>query len=196
MSSDLSICLKTPKFGTLAFFLVMMILVPVALITTNNTEFLQYYLPFTVLLASTLTSAGAPDSFQDLYPLFPTTIMGFLSANLINFIALAGILWYVIGVAISKSDPELGVIVGLIIITITYSVSTQAIPFFIRQGDMFLRRVAPTLRFPGNWHKYFIGMMMIIFLLVIQVLVIGLLTNNSIVTSASNNIVNNIANNA
>ena len=196
MSGDLSICLKTPKFGTLAFFLVMMILAPVGLITTNNTEFLQYYLPFTVLLASTLTSAGAPDNFQDLYPLFPTTVMGFLSANLINFIALAGILWYVIGVAISKSDPELGVIVGLIIITITYSVSTQAIPFFIRQGDMFLRRVAPTLRFPGNWHKYFIGMMMIIFLLVIQVLVIGLLTNNSIVASASNNIVNNIANNA
>jgi hypothetical protein len=191
MSGDLSICLKTPKFGTLAFFLVMMILVPVTLITTNNTEFLQYYLPFTVLLASTLTSAGAPDNFQDLYPLFPTTVMGFLSANLINFIALAGILWYVIGVAVSKNDPELGVIVGLIIITITYSVSTQAIPFFIRQGDMFLRRVAPTLRFPGNWHKYFIGLMMIVFLLVIQVLVIGLLTNNSAITASSNNVSNN-----
>jgi hypothetical protein len=183
MSGDLSICLKTPKFGTLAFFLVMMILVPVTLITTNNTELLQYYLPFTVLLASTLTSAGAPDNFQDLYPLFPTTVIGFLSANLINFIALAGILWYVIGVAIGNNDPELGVVVGLIIITITYSVSTQAIPFFIRQGDMFLRRVAPTLRFPGNWHKYFIGLMMIVFLLVIQVLVIGLLTNNTTTTT-------------
>jgi hypothetical protein len=54
---------------------------------------------------------------------------------------------------------------------------------------MFLKRVAPTLRFPGNWHKYFIGMMMIVFLLVIQVLVIGLLTNNAkSITSSSNNI--------
>jgi hypothetical protein len=79
--SELRVCLSTPKLGTLAFFLIFMILIPVTLITSNNTEYIQYYLPFTVLLASTLTAAGAPNNFQDLYPLFPTSIMGFLSAN-------------------------------------------------------------------------------------------------------------------
>ena len=175
---DLQVCLTTPKFGTLLFFLVMIIFIPIVLVTTDHIDILQYYLPFTVLLASTLTSAGAPNDFQDLYPLFPTTVMGFLSANLINFFALVGILWFIIGLAIEKNDKELAVLVGLIIIIITYSVATQAIPFFIRQGDMFLRRVAPTVKFPLNWHKYFIGFMMIIFLMVLQILVIGLLTNN------------------
>jgi len=174
---DLRICLTTPKFGTLLFFLVMIILIPVALVATGNLDILQYYLPFTVLLASTLTSAGAPNNFNELYPLFPTTMMGFLSANLINFFALAGILWYVIGVGIENKDREMGAIIGLIIITITFSVATQAIPFFIRQGDMFLRRVAPTVKFPGNWHKYFIGFMMIVFILVLEILIIGLLTS-------------------
>ena len=164
---DLRICLTTPKFGTLLFFLVMIILIPTALVATGNLDILQYYLPFTVLLASTLTSAGAPNNFTELYPLFPTTVMGFLSANL----------WYIIGVGIENKDREIAAVIGLIIITITFSVATQAIPFFIRQGDMFLRRVAPTVKFPGNWHKYFIGFMMIIFILVLEILIIGLLTS-------------------
>jgi hypothetical protein len=176
--SELRVCLSTPKLGTLAFFLIFMILIPITLISSNNTEYIQYYLPFTVLLASTLTSAGAPDNFQDLYPLFPTSIMGFLSANLINFFALAGILWYIITVALQYNDKELAVVVGLIIISITYPVATQAIPFFIRHGDMFLRRVAPRVRWVGNWHKYFIGFMMIVFLLILQILIIGVLTSN------------------
>jgi hypothetical protein len=183
---DLRVCLTTPKFGTLLFFLIMIILIPIGLIATNNIDVLQYYLPFTVLLASTLTSAGAPDNFTDLYPLFPTNIMGFLSANLINFFALAGILWYVIGVAMETNDREMAAIIGLIVITITFSVATQAIPFFIRQGDMFLRRVAPTVRFPLNWHKYFIGFMIIVFMLVIQILVIGLLTSTKSLSLNSN----------
>jgi hypothetical protein len=178
-SGELRVCLSTPKFGTLAFFLIFMILVPIALITSDNLQILQYYLPFTVLLASTLTSAGAPDNFQDLYPLFPTTMMGFLSANLINFFALAGILWYVINLGMQTNDSETALVVGLIIISITFPVATQAIPFFIRHGDMFLRRVAPRVKWVGNWHKYFIGCMMIVFLLIIQVLVIGVLTNSN-----------------
>ena len=177
-SGDLQVCLTTPKFGTLLFFLLMMILVPIILVSTDHIDILQYYLPFTVLLASTLTSAGAPDDFQDLYPLFPTTVMGFLSANLINFFALVGILWFVVSLGIERNDKELAVLIGLITIIITYSVATQAIPFFVRQGDIFLRRVAPRVRFPMNWHKYFIGFMMIIFIMVIQILLIGLLTNN------------------
>jgi hypothetical protein len=193
---DLRVCLTTPKFGTLLFFLVMIILIPIGLASTGHLDILQYYFPFTVLLASTLTSAGAPNNFTELYPLFPTTIMGFLSANLINFFALAGILWYVIGVGIESNNKEVSAIIGLIIITLTFSVATQAIPFFIRQGDMFIRRVAPTLKFPGNWHKYFIGVMMIIFILVLEILIIGLLTNMKTGSSSnSNNFVSNLNNN-
>ena len=173
----LKVCLKTPKFGTLAFFLVMMILVPILLVQYEMVHLLKFYLPFVVMMASTLTVAGAPDNFKDLYPLFPTTVMGFLSANLINFFALIGILWLGIGLSLQNNDLEVGVIVTLIMVLITFPVATQAIPFFIRQGDKFLRRVAPGLKFPGNWHKYFLGFVMIVMLMIIEVLTIGIFTN-------------------
>ena len=189
---ELRVCLSTPRLGTLAFFLIFMILIPITLISSDNSEYIQYYLPFTVLLASTLTSAGAPDNFQDLYPLFPTSILGFLSANLINFFSLAGILWYIISVGIKSNDKERAVLLGLIIISITYPVATQALPFFIRHGDMFLRRVAPKVRWVGNWHKYFIGFMMIVFLIILQILIIGILTSNGGVTGAINSVNNNV----
>ena len=132
----------------------MLVLIPISLIITGNTDILKYYLPFTVLLASTLTSAGTPDNFTDLYPLFPTNLIGFISANVINFLALIGILWITVGIALEHNNHQAGVIIGLIIITLTFPVATQAIPFFIRQGDRFFRKVAPFARFPGNWHKY------------------------------------------
>jgi hypothetical protein len=177
-NEELKVCLRTPKFGTLAFFLIMLILIPVSLVITNNTDILKYYLPFTVLLASTLTSAGTPNNFTDLYPLFPSTVMGFLSANLINFIAMIGILWITIGMAFEYNSVNLGVVVGLIIITLTFPVATQAIPFFIRQGDKTLKRLAPRAKFPGDWHKYFLGLLMTMVIIMLQVLLVSLLTNN------------------
>lgn len=175
-SQGLKVCVRTPKFGTLAFFLVMLVLIPVGLVQLDMIEFLKFYLPFVVMFASTLTTSGAPDNFTDLYPLFPTTVMGFLSSNLINFFALIGILWLGIGLALEKDNLEVGVTVTLIMILVTFPVATQAIPFFIRQGDRFIRRVAPGLKFPGNWHKYFLGFIMIAMLLIIEVLTISLFT--------------------
>ena len=174
-NEELSVCLKTPKFGTLAFFLIMLVLIPISLVMTNNTDILKYYLPFTVLLASTLTSAGTPDNFTDLYPLFPTNLIGFISANVINFLALIGILWITVGISLKYNNQQAGVIIGLIIITLTFPVATQAIPFFIRQGDNFFRKIAPFARFPGNWHKYFLGLLMTIVIIMLEVLLINLL---------------------
>jgi hypothetical protein len=177
-SEELKVCIKTPKFGTLAFFLVMLILIPIILVISESTDILKYYLPFTVLLASTLTSAGSPNNFTDLYPLFPSTVMGFLSANLINFFALIGILWIVISMAIEYNSVELGVMVGLIIITITFPVASQAIPFFIRQGDKLIKRLAPNAKFPGDWQKYVLGLIMTIVIIMLEVLLISILTNS------------------
>jgi hypothetical protein len=177
-NEELKVCLQTPKFGTLAFFLIMLVLVPTSLIYTGNVDFLKYYLPFTVLLASTLTSAGSPNNFTDLYPLFPTTVMGFISANIINFAALVGILWITIGIAFDYNNREIGVMVGLIVIVLTYPIATQAIPFFIRQGDKFLRRVAPSVKFPGDWHKYFLGLLMTLVIIMLEVLLVNLLTSS------------------
>ena len=98
--------------------------------------------------------------------------------QLINFIALIGILWIAVGFSLDNNNRELGVVIALVLIVITFPVATQMIPFFIRQGDLFLKRkVASGVNFPGNWHKYFLGFTMIVIIIAIEILLIGLLTS-------------------
>jgi hypothetical protein len=174
--SGISVCLKTPKLGTLLFFIVFVLAVPVLLVSSGSASLLKYYLPFVVMLASTITTAGYPDSNQDLYPMYPTTIMGFLSQNLINLVALVGIMWQAIEVGLITRELETGVIVGTVMMIITFPVATQAIPFFIRSGDVFLNRYT-NLKYPGNWHRYFLGFFMIITLLGLEMVLIDVLTD-------------------
>lgn len=173
---EIRICIRTPKLGTLIFFLVFMIGVPAVLVGFDQKELLKYYLPFVVMLASTLTTAGHPDQMQDLYPLRPVNVIGFLSRNLIDLVALIGIIWTSIDVAV-HNPIESAVIVGTIMAIITFPVSTQAIPFFIRQGDKFLYQHT-NLNYPGNWHRYFLGFFMMICLIGIQLLLVDLLTDD------------------
>jgi len=174
--STISVCLKTPKLGTLLFFLIFVLAIPIILISTDNTNLLKYYLPFVVMLASTITTAGYPDINQDLYPMYPTNMIGFLSKNLINLVALVGIMWQALEVGLTTRELETSVIIGVVMMIITFPVSTQAIPFFIRSGDIFLHNHT-NLKFPSNWHRYFLGLFMIIVLIGLEVVVIDVLTD-------------------
>jgi len=175
---ELRVCVRTFNFGTIVFFLLMVIILPVLLVMTNNIDILKYYFPFLVLLASMLTTAGEPNNFQDLYPQFPTTVVGAVSSNMINFVALLGILWAVMALTLEKNSVELGVSVGLITIIITFPVATQLIPYFIRQGDIFIKNIAPKVGYRTTIHKYVLGGLMILFIISLQILLVGLLTNN------------------
>lgn len=175
--TGISVCIKTPKLGTLFFFIIFMLVIPIFITSTDNANLLKYYLPFVVMLASTITASGYPDNNQDLYPMYPVNIIGFLSKNLINLVALVGILWQVIEVAQATRELETGVIVGLIMMIITFPVSTQAIPFFIRSGDIFLHRHT-NLRYPGNWHRYFLGLFMIVALVGLEIVLVDFLTQD------------------
>lgn len=173
-SQDLQICLRSPRLGTLSFFLILMMAIPAYLISSGKYDTLKFYLPFVVMLASTLTSSGYPDTFQDLYPLYPTTVIGFISANLINLVALIGILWVSIGTANKIGQIEVGIVIGVIMAIITFPVSTQAIPFFIREGDEFMNKHT-NLKYPYHWNRYFLGFLMIGFLLSIESVLIDIL---------------------
>ena len=175
LKNGISVCIKTPKLGSLIFFIIFLLAIPAFLINTGGVALLKYYLPFTVMLASTLTTSGYPDDNQDLYPQRPVNLMGFLSKHLIEFVALIGILWQTVDVAQMSHDLQTGVITGLIMMIITFPIATQAIPFFIRSGDIFLHEHTD-LRYPGNWHRYFLGFFMIIALIGIEMVLIDLLT--------------------
>ncbi len=159
----MNICLRMPNIDTIVFYIIFVILVPYLLIATGSAASLQYYLPALVMMSVTLTEAGAPKLFSNLYQDNPTTMSGWLSKNFINLLAIVGLMSAVIMMAMDTGNFGQTLAAGVIAFTITFPIAQSILPYFIRQGDLVLRKNT-TFRFPGNWHKYFFGASFIIFL--------------------------------
>ena len=52
-SNFISICLNLPNLGTIIFYIIFVIVIPMVMISTNNVPLFKYYLPTMVMLAST-----------------------------------------------------------------------------------------------------------------------------------------------
>ena len=174
----INLCLSIPNLDTIIFYIIFVLLIPGYLFSASDYETLKYYLPALIMLAVTLTEAGAPDLFINLYPNQceqNNTFAGFLSTNIINGLAVVGILVQSLVIAMATSSITLGLVTGLITFSITFPMAQQILPFFIREVDD-LRNSAfgGRTRFPGNWHKYMAGIIFSIFLLGVQyVMLIG-----------------------
>jgi hypothetical protein len=178
MASFLSICLQVPNLGTIGFMFIFIFAIPLGLYYLEMLDLLQLYAPFVVMLASTLTQAGKPTIFKELYQIDPTTPTSFMTANMINLFALVGILWYSIGIALYHNNLELGVAVATIGFCVTFPISREAIPFLITEGDIMLK-TQTTFHYPYNWHKYAIGILVIGGLLTIQYILMSILIQNA-----------------
>ena len=100
----INLCLKVPNLDNIIFYLVFVVLIPYYFLMTDDLDSLKFYLPALVMIAVTLTAAGAPDLFRDLYPAdCSTTLLGFLSKNLINLLAVFGILFTTIKLSIATT---------------------------------------------------------------------------------------------
>ena len=64
----INLCLRFPNLDTIAFFLVFVVGLPYHFLANRDLEALQYYLPTLVMLSVTLTEAGKPKFFNNLYP--------------------------------------------------------------------------------------------------------------------------------
>lgn len=164
MSSFMDLCFRIPNLGTLAFIVIFILVIPLLLFVNNSTDTFKYYLPFLVMLAITFTEAGKPNNFVNLYPEKPENVTGFMTRNLINALALVGLLLQCITVSVYYNNIQIGVLIGVISFSITFAVAQQVLPFFIREGSRTIEENT-NFKYPGNWHKYFIGFSFIIFLL-------------------------------
>jgi len=196
MATFLDICLRLPNLGTMLFIVVFVIAIPAYLYANGDIDSFKYYFPFLVMLAITLTEAGKPHSFQKLYPMEPDDVSSFLSINLINALAMIGLLLQCVTAAIQFKSVTLGVTLGVITFAITFPIAQQVLPYFIREGDVFFQNVSvdgQRLRYPGNWHKYFLGFSFIIFLLGLEyILIIGASQQIFGSGSKSNTVVNSL----
>ena len=104
-----------------------------------------------------------------------TTFTGFLSTNIINALAVVGILSQALIIASATSSITLGLVSGIITFAITFPMAQQILPFFIREVDELSKTVfRSNVSLPGNWHMYMAGLIFSIFLLGVQyVMLIG-----------------------
>ena len=162
--SAVNVCLRMPNIDTIIFYVIFIIIVPYIFISTDNIRALQYYFPALVMIAVTLTTAGSPKLFANLYQEEPDNVTAWMSKNFINLLAVTGVLASVISMTmINSSNYAQPLVAGIIAFAITFPIAQTVLPFFIKQGDEVLRRNT-TFSFPGNWHKYFFGFAFIIFL--------------------------------
>ena len=169
----INLCLSIPNLDTIFFYIIFVITVPAILFSSGDYETLKYYLPALVMTAVTLTEGGKPDIFTNLYPTEcsrNTEFSGFLSTNIINGLAIVGILAHSISLAMNTSSITLGLVSGLIIFAITFPMAQQILPYFIREinESIFCPVDRPDCIVPGRWHIYLLGLIFSIFLLIIQ----------------------------
>lgn len=203
MASFIDLCFRIPNLGTIAFIVLFIVIIPLLLIVNKSIDTFKYYLPFLVMLAITFTEAGKPDNFNNLYPEKPKNVTGFMTKNLINALALVGLLLQCITVSVYYNNVQIGVLIGVISFGITFAIAQQVLPFFIREGSRTIEENT-NFRYPGNWHKYFIGFSFIIFLLGLEYILILTVSdfvfgtsggNNNNIQNLLNNMSNNVSNN-
>lgn len=166
----ISVCLKLPNIGTLVFYGVFVVLIPLSIIYSGSVSLLKYYLPFLVMLASVLTVSGKnEDLFVNLYSDLceeDLPAYAFISKYLINLLAIIGILLSSISIAMVNKNIELGLAVGLIAFVLTFPVANHLLPFLINRFDRLLSQYETndgrTLQLRMDAHKYVVGFILII----------------------------------
>ena len=167
----INLCLSIPNLDTIFFYIIFVITIPALLFSSGDYETLKFYLPALVMAAVTLTEAGKPDLFVNLYPTDCSghvTFSGFVSSNLINGLAIVGILIQSLSLALATSSITLGLVSGLIMFAITFPMAQQILPYFIRETAYTAKITLKGMSFPGNWHVYFAGIIFSIVLLITE----------------------------
>jgi hypothetical protein len=171
----INLCLRFPNLDTMAFFAVFVVGLPYYFLSTNDLEALKYYLPTLVMLSVTLTESGKPNFFQNLYPSDNNTLSGFVSKNIINLLAMSGLLYQSLILTRVTGNVLVGLVTALITIAIAFPIAQDILPVFIREGDKWFRSIeinSKPVYYPGNWHKYFLGIIFIVFLILLEYLLL------------------------
>lgn len=192
------LCLVFPQIHTIGFHLIFTIGIPLYLLY-NDVNLLKYYLPILVALAVTATEYGKPDFFNDLYNSdcnINDSFTSFLSKNLINTLAIVGLLLNCISLALVSNNLILGLVTGIIIYFCTFVLAAKVLPKFVRLGyekAMKLeingnRLLSPNAKLP----KLFLGLLFICAIIAFEYILFVAVVPSLLSNSSRNNLKNNL----
>ena len=136
----LNLCLKLPNLGIIIYHLVFILIIPYICIAFRKTASLKYYWPFLVGFANILTLSYEPHLFKNLYQLVPENRVSFVSSNIINLIAIMGIIWQCIDISVqSIGNPMVPVLSGLIMFLCAFPLSREGIKFIVNKSKKLFK---------------------------------------------------------
>ena len=99
--------------GLISWYLIFIVIIPFLIIHSKSFNELKYYLPIIDLIANIFSVSGKKNKqvFKDVYSLSPNNIVSFISTNFINLLALTGVAWNGVDVAIKRNSMLDGVLV-------------------------------------------------------------------------------------
>lgn len=120
--------------GLLSWYLTFIFIIPFIIVKTSGFGGLRIYLPVIDLIANICSLSGKKNKqiFKDVYSLSPNNVTSFISTNFINLLALTGVSWNGVKVAIDNKNLWSGVHVTVIMYFMTYLLPTQGIPYVVK----------------------------------------------------------------
>lgn len=120
--------------GLISWYAIFIVIIPFLIIRSKSFNVLKYYLPIIDLIANIFSVSGKKNKqvFKDVYSLSPNNIVSFISTNFINLLALTGVAWNGVDVAIKRNSMLDGIFVMVIMYVATYLIPTQGIPFAVK----------------------------------------------------------------
>ena len=132
-----------PKFilGFILYFIIFVLTIPYYLIKTSRYEILAGYLPNLDLIASVIGYHGGPFNlflWKHLYNPADSTLIGYLSSNLINYFALLGVTYIIALYTFKLNDIEKGWSRAFIMLPMTYFIPSNLIIYYMNLFGNFM----------------------------------------------------------
>ena len=120
--------------GFIVWYIIFLGIIPFIIIKTGGIQGMRIYLPVIDLIANISSLSGKKNKqiFKDVYSLSPNNLISFISTNFVNLLALSGVAWNGVKVAMDKKSTIIGIHVMIIMYTMTYLLPTQGIPYVVK----------------------------------------------------------------
>ena len=168
----LSVCLKLPNLGMISFHIIFVVLLPYLFMNYQQNELLKFYWPILIVLATIFTEVGKPFIFQNLYETEPKGLVSFISSNIINLVAIMGIVWQAITYHAATQHLEKTILISLILFLVTFPLARTGTIFIIRKWDEYVKNHT-NMSTEYNKHKFIMGFVYLLFLVSIQIVLIN-----------------------